>query len=185
MGLNFRDIQTEDIEKIDLGHLSIEQLKLILKQQRNQARATAKEIQAEMLRISSETKRYGARIVPVSKLQLDGFKTEQQFLIEKIKEAAAHNLKLQSQLQRLRKSNGLDSLKSIIDESLIGESKLITILERLGYSSEQIDYILPRLRGDEEYDELREKASDIIVDYYQNNEGLEEQEDYVPENPYF
>lgn len=179
------ELDFNEIKDVDLNLLSVEQLKLVLKQQRSQARAIAKEIQVEMLRISNETKRYGARVIPVSKLQLNGFKTEQQFLIEKIKEAAAHNRRLQSQLSRLRNSTGLESIRSIIDKDLIGESKLVTILEKLGYSQDQIDYILPRLRGDEEYDELKEKASDIIVEYYQNNEGLEEQEDYIPENPYF
>lgn len=168
---------------MELEKLSIHELEAILEEEKAKGTELINKIKTKMLKISAEMKRYNISTAPLS-ISLNYNQNIKQQLIAKIRAARQYNMKLSVQWNEIRNLSGLEALhKILISYDNVDTSKQVEILRNLGYSEAEIDIILAEIRGDEEYDELKEKAADIIVNHYLGNEE-EVDEDDVGINPY-
>lgn len=168
---------------MELEKLSIHELEAILEEEKAKGTELINKIKTKMLKISAEMKRYNISTVPLG-ISLNYNQNIKQQLIAKIRAARQYNMKLSVQWNEIRNLSGLKALhKILISYDNVDTSKQVEILRNLGYSEAEIDIILAEIRGDEEYDELKEKAADIIVNHYLGNEE-EVDEDDVGINPY-
>lgn len=168
---------------MELEKLSINELEAVLEEEKAKGTELINKIKTKMLKISTEMKRYNISMAPLS-ISLNYNQNIKQQLIAKIKAARQYNMKLNAQWNEISNLSGLEALhKILISYDNVDTSKQVEILRNLGYSEAEIDIILAEIRGDEEYDELKEKAADIIVNHYLGNEE-EVDEDDVGINPY-
>lgn len=156
---------------MELENLSVAELEKILEEETVKSVNLRNKIKTKMLKISVEMKRYEVSTGP--KISSTDFnKNIKAQLITKIKTARAYNTKLNSEWNKIKDLTGIQALHSIlIGFDNIEASKQVEILRNIGYSEEEIDIILSQIRGDEEYEELKEKANDIIVNWYLDNGG--------------
>lgn len=158
---------------MELENLSIQELQKLLKEEQLKGKEIRNKMRVKMLKVSAEMRRYGVSTGGYTKIDLN--KNVKQQLIAQIKAARQYNQKLSAQWDKIKDITGVDALKAIlIGFDNIDTSKQVEILRNLGYSESEIDIILAQVSGDEEYDELKEKANDIMADYYfvkENNEG--------------
>lgn len=168
---------------MELEKLSINELETVLEEEKAKGTELVNKIKTKMLKISTEMKRYNISMAPLS-ISINYNQNIKQQLIAKIRAARQYNMKLSAQWNEIRNLSGLETLhKILISYDNVDTSKQVEILRNLGYSEAEIDIILAEIRGDEEYDELKEKAADIIVNHYLGNEE-EVDEDDVGINPY-
>lgn len=168
---------------MELEKLSINELEAVLEEEKAKGTELINKIKTKMLKISAEMKRYNISMAPLS-ISLNYNQNIKQQLIAKIRAARQYNMKLSAQWNEINNLSGLEALhKILIGYDNVDTSKQVEILRNLGYSEAEIDIILAEIRGDEEYDELKEKAADIIVNHYLGNQE-EVDEDDVGINPY-
>lgn len=168
---------------MDLENLSIEELQKILKEEQLKGKEIRNKIRVKMLKISAEMRRYGISTGDTTKIDLN--KNIKQQLIAQIKAARQYNQKLSSQWNEIKDITGIGALKSILSNfDNIDTSKQVEILRNLGYSEEEIDIILAQISGDEDYDELKEKANDVMANYYFTRENEEGGQQIRSSNPY-
>lgn len=170
---------------MDLEKLSVEQLQKLLKEEQLKGKEIRNKIRVKMLRISAEMRRYGISTSGSGSATIDLSKNIKQQLIAQIKAARLYNQKLSSQWNQIKDVTGIAALKSIFSGfDNIDTSKQVEILRNLGYSEEEIDIILAQVSGDEDYDELKEKANDIMANYYFAEENRENGQQIKSSNPY-
>ena len=166
---------------MELEKLSVAELEALLKEEQVKGKNLKNKIRNKMLRISAQMKRYDISAGPGGK-PLNFNSNVKKQLIAQIKQAQAYNKKLETQWAKIEPITALDVLKTTLgDFDNINVSKQVEILRNLGYSEEEIDIILSQISGDENYDELKEKANDILVDYYSKGQQGENEE---PKNDY-
>ena len=96
----------------------------------------------------------------------------------------AYKAVLKNQLETIKGISEKDILHKFFTSQNVDNievSKQVEILRNIGYSEEEIDVILTQVRGDEDYEELRDKAEQIILEWYLQNGG---EEGFEPVNPY-
>lgn len=169
----------------DLNKLSVRELQDLLSKEESRAKELRGLIKTKMLKISSDFKRYEVgRTKNGGNVNFNNGENIKRQLINKIMGMQKYNEKLRSQWNEIK---GLDS-KQLLHKALtsfdnIEVSKQVEILRNIGYSESEIDIILAQIRGDEEYEELRDKAEQIMVDWYLENGGEIADDDYAV-NPY-
>lgn len=175
-----------NIDLNDLDNLSISKLQEILDAEIKETNSIRGQIKSKMLQISRDMKRYEISTGGVgSTIRYDGKANVKKQLISKIRAARSYRTKLTGQLAQISNINGLKLLQNFITGlDNIDASKQVEILRNLNYSEEEIDYILTQISGDEDYDELKEKAEDIMVQYYMENGETTDNIDDVVTNPY-
>lgn len=168
---------------MELEKLSIQELETLLEEEKVKTINLRNKIKTKMLKISVELKRYNISTGPAGS-SIDYQKNVKKQLIAKIQAARQYNTKLTKQWDSIKDLTGLSAIHAVlIGFDNIDTSKQVEILRNLGYSEAEIDIILAEIRGDEEYDELKEKAADIIVNYYLGDEEEVDEND-VGVNPY-
>ena len=168
---------------MELEKLSIQELETLLEEEKVKTINLRNRIKTKMLKISAELKRYNISTGPAGS-SIDYNKNVKKQLIAKIQAARQYNTKLTKQWDSIKDLTGLSAIHAVlIGFDNIDTSKQVEILRNLGYSEAEIDIILAEIRGDEEYDELKEKAADIIVNYYLGDEEEVDEND-VGVNPY-
>lgn len=169
--------------ELNLENLSIEELETLLQEEKVKTVNLRNKIKTKMLKVSAELKRYNVSTGPAG-TAIDYQKNVKKQLIEKIKAARQYNSKLTKQWDSIKDLTGLSAIHAVlIGFDNIDTSKQVEMLRNLGYSEAEIDIILAEIRGDEEYDELKEKAADIIVNYY-IGDAEEVDENDIGVNPY-
>ncbi len=168
---------------MELEKLSIAELEALLEAEKVKTTNLRNKIKNKMLKISTELKRYNISTGPSSG-PIDYQKNIKRQLIAKIQAARQYNTKLTEQWDSIKDLTGLSAIHAVlIGFDNIDTSKQVEILRNLGYSEAEIDIILAEIRGDEEYEELKDKAADIIVNYYLGD-AEEADENDVGVNPY-
>lgn len=168
---------------MELEKLSIQELEKLLEEEKVKTINLRNRIKTKMLKISVELKRYNISTGPASS-PINYQKNVKKQLIAKILAARQYNTKLTKQWDSIKDLTGLSAIHAVlIGFDNIDTSKQVEMLRNLGYSEPEIDIILAEIRGDEEYDELKEKAGDIIVNYYLGDEEEVDEND-VGVNPY-
>lgn len=169
---------------MELESLSIKELEALLEEEQIKGKNLRNKIKTKMLKISVEMKRYNIS-TGNTEGGIDYNKNIKQQLIARIKAARQYNTKLSGQWNQIKDLTGLSALHAILlNFDNIDTSKQVEILRNLGYSEAEIDIILAEIRGDEEYDELKDKAGDILVNYYLGNNAEEADENDIGVNPY-
>lgn len=169
---------------MELEKLSIPQLENLLEEEQIKGQNLRNKIKTKMLKISAEMKRYNISTGNIEFGNIDYNKNIKRQLIAKINAARKYNAKLSSQWDSIKDLSGLAALhKVLVEFDNVDTSKQVEILRNLGYSESEIDIILAEIRGDEDYEELKDKANDIIVNYYLGD-AEEVDENDVGVNPY-
>lgn len=168
----------------ELGNLNTIELTKILKEEQREIANLRKEIKTHMLRVSQAMKKYTISTKGVDlPINLEKGNVKQE-LIRRISEARAYKAVLKNQLSTIKGISDRDILNKFFTSQNVDNievSKQVEILRNIGYSEEEIDVILAQIRGDEDYEELRDKAEQIILEWYLEN-GAEEGFEAV--NPY-
>lgn len=168
----------------ELGNLNTIELTKILKEEQREIANLRKEIKTQMLRVSQTMKKYTISTKGIDlPINLEKGNAKLQ-LINRINEARAYKAVLKNQLSTIKGISEKEILhKFFTDQSVdnIEVSKQVEILRNIGYSEEEIDVILAQIRGDEDYEELRDKAEQIILEWFLQNG---EEEGFEPVNPY-
>lgn len=137
-----------------------------------------------MLQISRDLKKYEISVGPkIGPINFDSNVKAQ--LISQIHSIRSYKAKLNKQYEEIKNITTKDLLnKSMSTWDNIDTSKQVEILRNLGYSENEIDIILSQIRGDEDYDELKEKANDIMANYYEETMETIPHGEEVAINPY-
>lgn len=155
---------------MELENMSIEELQKLLKEEQIKGKELRNKMRVKMMKISTEMKRYGFT-TPKDK-PISYSENVKKQLIAKIKMQRAENAKLSKQWDQVKNLTGIEAMKAVlVGFDNIDVSKQVEILRNLGYSESEIDIILSQISGDEDYDELKEKANDIMVNYYYTKEN--------------
>ena len=167
----------------NLESLSLRELEKILEGEKNQIKHYRAKIKSKMVQISASMKKYDISTGPDMTIQFDQMKKAQ--LISKIKSARIYKNQLMKQFDTIKNV----SIESALNALLLGYgnitvSKEVEMLRNIGYSESEIDIILSEIRGDETYEELKDKADTIITNHYLDEGGIEVGDDYIPPNPY-
>lgn len=170
---------------VNLENLSYQQLEDLLDVEAKKTTELRNKIKTEILRISSDFKKY--EVGQVKKIDNVGFKynTKKALILAKLRATIEYNQQLSIQLNQIKTTSSKKMLNALLGSfDNIRESKQIIILRNMGYSEEEINIILREIRGDEEYEELQEVAEIIIADWYQSQ--LEDGDDGLiePINPF-
>lgn len=168
----------------ELGNLTTIELTKILKEEQKEIASLRKEIKSHMLRVSQTMKKYTISTKGIDlPINLEKGSAKLQ-LINRINEARAYKAVLKNQLETIKGISEKDILHKFFTSQNVDNievSKQVEILRNIGYSEEEIDVILAQVRGDEDYEELRDKAEQIILEWYLQNGG---EEGFEPVNPY-
>lgn len=169
----------------NLESMSFQQLEDIYSEEIKKTTELRNKIKTEILRIGIDFKKY--EIGEVKRIDNNDFRydTKKALLLAKIRATITYNQQLLRQLNQIKTVSSKDMLGALLGSyDNIRESKQVAILRNMGYSEEEINVILKEIRGDEEYEELKEVSETIIADWYQsqredNDDGLIE-----PVNPF-
>ena len=168
---------------MDLENLSVKELEALLNQEQLKGKSLRNKIKTKMLKISVEMKRYN--ISTGEPNTVDYTKNIKRQLIAKIRSAQSYNRTLTQQWEAIKNITTADVLNAtLLGYGNITVSKQVEILRNIGYSEEEIDIILSEIRGDEEYEELKDKADTILTNHYIAEGGVVVGDDYIPPNPY-
>lgn len=95
-----------------------------------------------------------------------------------IKSLQEENAKLRAEADKYRAALTSKGFKlSVKDEVVSSDAR--AILENLGLGNEDIEGILAQLRGDEQYDQIKEIASDYLADKYAKEETVIEDKNQI------
>lgn len=182
--MDLKTLNNIDLDKLET--LSAAELQKILDAEIRETNVVRGQIKSKMLEISRDMKKYDISTGGVgSAIKFDGKANIKRQLIDRIRSARSYRLKLNKQFAQISNISARNILQNIITGfDNINVSKQVEILRNLGYSEEQIDYILTKISGDEDYDELKEKAEDAMVEWYQENGETTDNIDDVVRNPY-
>lgn len=172
-------------EFTNLENLSYKQLDELYTKEVKKTMEIRNKIKTEMLRISTDFKKFEVSGGKIIKNKDFTDKTKKALLLAKLRARIAYNQQLSRQLSQIKKVNSKDMLNALLGGfDNITESKQVAILRNMGYSDEEINIILKEIHGDEEYEELKEKAETVIADWYKSQ--LEDGEDGLikPVNPF-
>lgn len=155
---------------MELENMNIEELQKLLKEEQIKGKEIRNKMRVKMMKISTEMKRYGFTTPRTKPINYNENVKKQ--LIAQIQMQRTENAKLNKQWDQIKNLTGVDAMRAaLIGFDNIDVSKQVEILRNLGYSESEIDIILSQISGDEDYDELKEKANDIMVNYYIKESG--------------
>lgn len=95
-----------------------------------------------------------------------------------IRELQEENKKLRAEAEKYRAALASKGFKIGIEDKVIS-SDARKILENLGVGAEDIEGIISRLFGDEQYDEIKEIASQYLADKYATEETVIEDKNQI------
>lgn len=169
-----------------LNQLSIKELKALIEEEKKGVEELRGQIKSRMLRISVAMKKYDISTGNVNAhIKFEEGNNVKAQLIQKLMNARQYRMKLQMQYNQIKDVSALDILQRIITNfDNVEVSKQVEILRNLGYSEDEIDIILAEISGDEDYDELKEKAQDILVNYYEQQGETTDNIDDIVSNSY-
>lgn len=169
-----------------LNQLSVKDLKALIEEEKKSIEELRGQIKSKMLRISAAMKKYDISTGNVNAhIKFEEGANVKAQLIQKLMNARQYRIKLHEQYNQIKDVSALDLLqKTITGFDNVEVSKQVEILRNLGYSEDEIDIILAEISGDEDYDELKEKAQDILVNYYEQQGETTDDIDDVISNPY-
>lgn len=168
---------------MDLENLSVKELEALLQQEQLKGKNLRNKIKTKMLKISVEMKRYNISTGEPNTVNYT--KNIKRQLIAKIRSAQSYNKTLAKQWDAIKDTTTINALNAILlGYDNITVSKQVEMLRNIGYSEEEIDIILSEIRGDEDYEELKDKADTIITNHYIEEGGVIVGDDYIPPNPY-
>lgn len=176
----------ESFDFYQLNQLSVKELKALVEEEKKGVEELRGQIKSKMLRISAAMKRYDISTGNVNAhIKFEEGSNVKTQLIQKLMNARQYRMKLQMQYNQIKDVGALDILQRVITGfDNVEVSKQVEILRNLGYSEDEIDIILAEISGDEDYDELKEKAQDILANYYEQQGETTENIDDVTGNPY-
>ena len=172
-------------ELTNLEDLSYKQLEELYAKEVKKTMEIRNKIKTEILRVSTDFKKFEVSESKIIKNKDFTNKTKKALLLAKLRATIAYNQQLSRQLSQIKKVNSKDMLSALLGGfDNITESKQVAILRNMGYSADEINIILKEIRGDEEYEELKEIAETVIADWYQSQ--LEDGDDGLiePVNPF-
>lgn len=169
-----------------LNQLSVKELKTLVEEEKKGVEELRVQIKSKMLSISAAMKKYDISTNNINThIKFEEGANVKLQLIQKLMSARAYRIKLQEQFNQIKGVSALDILQKVITNfDNVEVSKQVEILRNLGYSEDEIDIILAEISGDEDYDELKEKAQDILVDYYEQQGETTDDIDDIISNPY-
>lgn len=176
----------ESFDFHQLNQLSVKELKALVEEEKKGIEELRGQIKTKMLKISAAMKKYDISTGNVNThIKFEKGDNVKAQLIQKLMSARQYRIKLQGQFNEIKDVDALDILQRVITNfDNVEASKQVEILRNLGYSEDEIDIILAEISGDEDYDELKEKAQDILVDYYEQQGETTDDIDDVTGNPY-